>query len=70
MTKLVERKNIGKIVLEPFQNLKIEKVKKTRSQTSHGHGGVDDGHSSSTSGPDDDENEDRESEEFHLSSSP
>ena len=28
MTKLVERNNIGKIVLEPFANSKIEKVKK------------------------------------------
>ncbi|CAF0744503.1 unnamed protein product [Adineta steineri] len=63
--KLVERKNIGKVVIEPYPNMKSEKVKKIKSTATPGHQD-----SSSTSGPDDDD-DDKESEESRqkLSSS-
>jgi len=61
--KLVDRKNIGKVVIEPFLNAKTEKVKKTKAPGPH------EGHSSSTSGPDDDENDEKELEEGRLNSS-
>ncbi|CAF1358531.1 unnamed protein product [Adineta steineri] len=55
--KLIDRKNIGKVVIEPFLNVKSEKVKKPKTSTSN------DAHSSSTSGPDDDDNEEKESDD-------
>ncbi|CAF0740629.1 unnamed protein product [Adineta steineri] len=63
--KLVERKNIGKVVIEPYPNMKSEKIKKIKSNATPGHQD-----SSSTSGPDDDD-DDKESEESRqkLSSS-
>ncbi|CAF1171437.1 unnamed protein product [Rotaria magnacalcarata] len=53
--KLIERKNIGKVVIEPFVNAKAEKVKKVKAGGASGHQD-----SSSTSGPDDDDEKDPE----------
>ncbi len=84
--KLIDRENIGNVVIEPFLNTKPEKVKKVeekknvvflllinyilfyqlKANTSHGR--IDDGHSSSTSGPDDD-NDDKDPEDFQNISS-
>ncbi|CAF1148708.1 unnamed protein product [Rotaria sordida] len=60
--KLIERKNIGKVVIEPFVQAKIEKAKKLKTNTSHGRS--EEAHSSSTSGPDDDDNDDKDPEDF------
>jgi len=59
--KLVERKNIGKVVIEPFLNTKAEKVKKAKSNATPGRQDT-----SSTSGPDDD---DDDLEDLHQNSS-
>ncbi|CAF1304541.1 unnamed protein product [Adineta ricciae] len=61
--KLVERKNIGKVVIEPFLNSKTEKVKKKKSSATPGRQD-----SSSTSGPDDDD-DDKDPEELRHNSS-
>ncbi|CAF0917610.1 unnamed protein product, partial [Didymodactylos carnosus] len=58
ISQLTERKNIGKVILEPFSNIKPDKVKKfkeTQKKINH----TSEEHSSpETSGPDDD-NEDK-----------
>ncbi|CAF0818301.1 unnamed protein product [Rotaria sp. Silwood1] len=61
--KLIDRKNIGKVVIEPFVNSKAEKVKKVKSSSTSGHQD-----SSSTSGPDDDD-DGKDPEDFRQSSS-
>ncbi|CAF3417894.1 unnamed protein product [Rotaria sp. Silwood1] len=61
--KLIDRKNIGKVVIEPFLQSKPEKVKKSKTNTAQGRS--EDAHSSSTSGPDDD-NDDKDPDDFQT----
>ncbi|UJR21240.1 hypothetical protein I4U23_024335 [Adineta vaga] len=58
--KLIDRQNIGKVVIEPFLYKKTEIVKKLKTNVTN------DAHSSSTSGPDDDDyNEEEDVDDFH-----
>ncbi|CAF2831197.1 unnamed protein product [Rotaria sp. Silwood2] len=60
--KLIDRRNIGKVVIEPFLQAKPAKAKKSKTHTTQGRS--EDAHSSSTSGPDDD-NDDKDLDDFH-----
>ncbi|CAF1139874.1 unnamed protein product [Adineta ricciae] len=61
--KLIDRQNIGKVVIEPCLYKKSDKVKKLKTDSTN------DGHSSSTSGPDDDANDEEDLDEFQQISS-
>ncbi|CAF1583310.1 unnamed protein product [Rotaria magnacalcarata] len=54
--RLIDRKNIGTVVIEPFLLSKLDKEKKSKTDTTRVR--TDDSHSSSTSGPDDDDDDD------------